>query len=377
MYELNLPMLKAEDPAAYKKLAEKGIMVAHHVTINGQTARPDIGIGYHATVKFFDPEKDHPEAIHEVARGLKFPVPDPETTGITPTTFKDRFGNDVYVLKLHGEHADAIKENNSKFSHMGHPTSYEFTPHISLDQHTWNSIVDSGAKTAKEAGIEFGHAQLKQGPKVLTTYKHGGTSAAAAQPERKLAASEAHESDLQKGLKQSVTAAAMASMIGLAAPTAANPSSEVPQQASYQSKYDSGKMLRTISQVESSGGKFTNHRMINGHPDGDQAFGKYGLMPNTIRETIHMNRDLKSKYGKAANLDGADLHHFMQDNPGLEDQIATKHLARLEHHFGKDPAKLGYAWLNGVAGTYKAVKENKDINSHWHVSKIKDAYGKQ
>ena len=505
MYEYhNLAMLKAENPAAYKKLAEEGIMVAHPVSIKGQSTRSDIGIGYHSTVKFFDPSKDHPEAIHDVARGLKMTPPDPHTTGITPSMFKDRFGNDVYVVKLHGEHADQIKENNSKFSHMGHPSTYNFTPHISVDKATWEHIVDSGAKTAHEAGIEFGHAQLKQGHKVLTTYKHGGTSAAAPQPERKLAASEkmsgeymakgqrgdwksegykishssqddrpdhkdpksnsffvdAHDSSgnragralfihhtdggifpasskvesdhqrkglasamyehaekvsgkvlrpesgtlgegqtnsavalwsqpnrpfgksedlqpLEKGLKQSVTAAAMASMIGLASPTAANPSSEVPQQASYQSKYDSGKMLRTISQVESSGGKFINHRMIGGKEDGDQAFGKYGLMPNTIRETIYMNRDLKSKYGKAANLDGADLHHFMQDNPGLEDQIAQKHLARLEHHFGKDPAALSYSWLEGIKGTYKAKKDNLDFKKHWHVKKALKAYGEQ
>lgn len=518
---VNLPMFKAEDPEAYKKLAEKGIMVAHPVSINGQASRPDIGIGYHATVKFFDPDKDHPSSVHDVARGLKFPVPDPETTGITPSTFKDRFGNDVHVIKLHGPHADQIKENNSKFSHMGYPANYEFSPHISVDRHTWEGIVDSGAKTAAEAGISFGPAQLRQGHKVITTYKHGSVTQLNA-PEKKLAASEketlkslnkaedyrdqhtapghddspmhdltsagtfpadiyshkavrfyghhgggamdtsavktihsargnpdakikiyravpnhagdkinagdwvsttpeyAHlhgvgrlgegnykvlshevpakhlfnhgdihewgyhphdakpiaknEQPLEKGFKNNLAAAAMAGVIGLASPNTAATSMRPPAQ--YENNYNSERMLRTIAQVESSGGKFTNHRMIGGKADGKEAFGKYGLMPDTIRETINMDRGLKNKYGKAERLKGPDLTHFMQDNPGLEDKIAERHLSRLEHHFGHDPAKLGFAWLEGINGTYKAEKEKKDIQDHWHVKKIRDAYGR-
>jgi hypothetical protein len=89
-----------------------------------------------------------------------------------------------------------------------------------------------------------------------------------------------------------------------------------------------------------------------------------------------MNPDLKHQHGKLASLHGDDVRRYMEDNPGLEDAIASKHLARLEHHFGKDPATLGYAWLNGVSGTYKAKKENKDINNHWHARKIRDAYSK-
>lgn len=378
MYEHhNLVILKSENPAAYKRLAEEGIMVAHPVSINGQDTRPDIGIGYHSTVKFFDPSKDHPTSIHDVARGLKMPIPDPHKTAIEPSTFKDRFGNDVYVVKLHGEHADQMRANNEKFSHMGFPVNYEFKPHISVDKNTWDRIVSSGAKTAHEAGISFGPAQLKQGYRVLTTYKHGAVPVAT-QENEPLAASEKMEGEqLSKGLKHMASAAAIAGVIGLAQPVKdATPAINTQQQSSA-NQYDSGKMLRAIASVESSGGKFTNHRMLNGHPDGDQAYGKYGLMPNTIRETIRMNRDLKSKYSKVQSLDGSDLKHFMQDNPGLEDKIAAKHLARLEHHFGKDPAKLGYSWLNGIQGTYKATKENKDIKNHWHVVKIKDAYGRE
>lgn len=373
MYEhQNLVLLKAENPEAYKKLAEQGIMVAHPVSIKGQFNRPDIGIPYHSTVKFFDPEKDTTTGIHDVARGLKFTPPDPQKTAIEPGVFKDRLGNDVYVVKLHGEHAEGIKENNAKFSHMGFPSTYEFTPHISVDKHTWDTIVDSGAKTAHEAGIDFGHAQLRQGHKILTTYKHGHPVKTSS--EDKLAASEIMPGEqLSKGLKQIASAAAIASVIGLATPT---PEAVPAVHLHQQSQYSRQKMLRTISSVESSGGKFANHRMLGGMHHGDTAFGKYGLTPIVIRETVRMNPELKHKYGKVQSLEGQDLKHFMQDNPGLEDKVADKHLARLEHHFGQDPAKIGYAWLEGITGTYKAGKENKDIQDHWHVKKIKAAYSK-
>jgi hypothetical protein len=380
MYDIHcLVMLKAENPAAYKKLAEEGMMLAHTVSIKGNSVRPDVGMPYHATVKVFDTAKDHQTGVHDVARKLKFTPPNPHETGIEPAMFKDRFGNDVYVVKLHGQHADQMKENNSKFSHMGFPTSYEFTPHVSVDKNTWDGIVDSGAKTAHEAGMEFGHAQLKQGHDTVTSYKHG-TVSHLPQQHKKLAASEVMVGEpLNKSLKSIATAATMAATLGLAVPTqTANPAVQHSQVEQQNSGYNSKKMLRTIATVESSGGKFMHHRQITGGVNaGETAYGKYGLTPVTIRETVRMNKDLKSKYGKVASLEGNDFKHFMQDNPGLEDNVAEKHLSRLEHHFGKDPAKIGYAWLEGIKGTYKADKEKKDIGSHWHVKKIKDAYKDQ
>ncbi len=373
-----LAMLKAENPEAYKKLAEKGMMIGHSVTIRGQTHRPDIDMPYHATVKLFNPDQDHATAVHDIARTLKFQPPSAEHTAIEPTMFKDRFGNDVYVLKLHGDHANQIKENNAKFSHMGFPSTYEFTPHVSVDRNTWNQIVDSGAKTAAEAGIEFGPAHLKQGDKTIATYRHG-TVHKFPQQEKKLAASEKYEGEpLQKSIKNTATAAMMAATLGVAVPAHnATPAIEHTKQEMQNNGYNSQKMLRTIASVESSGGKFMHHRQLGGMHQGESAYGKYGLTPIVIRETVKMNPDLKTKYGRAASLEGNDLKHFMQDNPGLEDKVAEKHLARLEHHFGKDPAKLGYAWLEGIKGTYKASKEPKVIDEHWHVKKIKDAYKEQ
>lgn len=189
---------------------------------------------------------------------------------------------------------------------------------------------------------------------------------------------------LEKGVKTAAAALGLAGSL-MASPlkhavhsnVTANPAPKAVAAAPKQSSYSHQEMLRTIASVESNNGKFENHKPLGGINAGDSAYGKYALTPNTIRETIGLNHDLKSKHGKALRLQGPELARYMSDNKGLEDTIADKHLARLEHHFGQNPSDLGYAWLQGIRGTYKAKKENKDINSHWHVKKINGAYGKQ
>lgn len=346
----NLPLLKAENPEAYKKLAERGVMVGFPVSIAGQTHRPDIKIPYHSTVKFFNPDKDTNEAIHGVASKLNLTPPNPKETHIEPGVLKDRAGNDVYVIKLHGKHADAITEHNSKFSHMGFPANFKYQPHISVDKGTWDKISQSGAKTAHEAGIDFGHAELRQGHSVVAKYGPKKTT------EDPLAASE----DMKKGLLHNVGIAA--GMTAALATGAAAPE--------HRSEYSSGKMLRAIASVESNSGQNQHHKVMG---SGESAFGKYGLTPNVIRETIHMTPDLKA-HKKAAALQGDNLKHYMQDNPGLEDAVAQHHLKRLEHHFGGNPSDIGYSWLNGITGTYKAKKSGKNVSEHWHAKKVKDAY---
>lgn len=421
-------LIKAEDPAGYAKLANEGVMIGYPVKINGQHRRPDNGVGYHSTVKFFDPAKDHPHSIHALARHLPLNPPDAKNTQIKFDTFKDRLGNDVHVASLHGNSANKIKEHNGKFAHMGFPAKFEYTPHISLDKDTWQKMKDSGAKTAHEAGIEFGHAELKRGPKTLKTYIHSHDSTEPVVPDEgdmtakmnvsktamgksedivgkkplmKPYVSEAqrrwahtssgkealggesgvHEWDeatkgkklpervskpLEKGALKS---AGMA--LGMAGALAAtpHPGSTVEQG----SGYDHHKMLDAISQVESSGGKNTNHKALS---NGEHAYGKYGLTTNTIHDTIKANPDLKAKHAKALALKGDTVHRYMHDNQGLEDTIADRHLTHLEGHFGNNLNELGTAWLNGVRGTNKAKQAGKDLSNHQYAKKIKENYGR-
>jgi len=429
----------SDDPKEYAKRANSGMMLGYPVRIGGQDTRPDNGVGYHSTIKVFNPEKDHPHKVHELAQHLPLNAPDAKNTQIEPTTFKDRNGNDVHVLKLKGNSAEKIKEHNAKFSHMGDPQPYEYNAHISLDKPTWDKIKSSGAQTAHEAGIEFGNAELKRGPKTIKTYHHAPDSAEPQFPDHgdftsrvnapktqksedihgkkplaKPFLSEAqrrwghtqagkealggnagvHEWDeatkgkklpervgkaepLEKGaIKNAGIALGMAGALagGAGHAGAADRSPASIQHTKPQApSYDHGKMLRTIAQVESNNGANTNHPVAS---NGELAFGKYGLMPGTIKDTIKGHKDLAAKHGKALALKGQQFQNYMHDNKGLEDVIADRHLSHMEHVLGKNPEHLGYGWLNGAQGTLNAIKQKKDIKNHWHVKKIRDAYGK-
>lgn len=163
---------KAEDPKAYAKMANEGMMLAYPVKINGKTHRPDTNTHYHSTIKVFNTEKDHPHTIHNLARNLPLNPPDAKNTQIEPGQFKGQNGVDHYVLKLKGNSAEKLQEHNGKFAHMGDPQPYNFQAHVTVDKPTWDQVKASGAKTAHEAGLHFGNAELKRGPKTLKTYHH-------------------------------------------------------------------------------------------------------------------------------------------------------------------------------------------------------------
>jgi hypothetical protein len=135
------------------------------------------------------------------------------------------------------------------------------------------------------------------------------------------------------------------------------------------------RILSSIMDVESSNGKNTKHKSmpLASLHRGESAYGNYGLMPLIIRETIKKNPSLKA-HAAAQNLTGDKMHEYMNKNPGLEKQIAEAHYDRLAKQFGDNPQKIGYAWLNGVAGTHKAIKENRPLDKHFYVKRILKAY---
>jgi hypothetical protein len=146
--------------------------------------------------------------------------------------------------------------------------------------------------------------------------------------------------------------------------------------ASQQAKADpfGEKMIRAISSVESNNGQNTKHKVMeNGLNRGSAAYGQYGLMPITARETARLNPEIHKKHPTLAALPNKDVAAYMDKNPGLEDEISQSHLKRLRKIFGDDPNKLAYAWIQGIQGAKDAIAQNKDIKSHWHVSKVRNA----
>ena len=362
---------KGEDEQKYKDRAKHGMDLMFPVTIKDRTHRPDINMPYHSTIKLFEPDKDKTEEVHNKASQLNLVPPNPSEVGIEPTTLKGRSGNIMHVLKLLGPHADVIRQHNKHFEGHGEPTPV-FDPHVTVDKDTWDAVVSSGAKTAADAGIQFHPAELRHRDRVLSKYPHkvekteemekGLKHVAAA-----MGVAGALAMNPKVGEKEPVQSSMMPS-ISQEAPAPQRKPASIPKAAATQ--YNHKKMLDTIAQVESAGGKLTHHKPTSQ----GTAYGKYGLMPNVIKETIHMHPDLRHKYGRAMALQGQDLHNYMRDNPGLEDAIADRHLQRLEHHFGQDHNKVGFAWNQGIRGTYHA--EPNKLNEHPYTKKISTFYSK-
>lgn len=191
-----------------------------------------------------------------------------------------------------------------------------------------------------------------------------------------------NKSELEKNMK-GIRAGLLSAALGVSSPSLADtPQAPKPNQVINHDQRapenNKNHVLNAISMVESSGGKNTEHERLPADSihQGERAYGSYGLTPLLIRETIGKHKDLARKYGHLKDLKGDQFHQQMGEHPELEKIIASRHYDRLARKFGHDPAKIGFAWLNGISGAMKAIKNNADINNHWHVQKIMDAYKK-
>lgn len=109
--------------------------------------------------------------------------------------------------------------------------------------------------------------------------------------------------------------------------------------------------LKTISQLESSGGKDMDHPEVReGIQAGTSAIGQYGLMPNTVKEIINKRRQNGSMTSQLQDLDGMNPHEmkaYIEANPEVEDELAQSLAMKvLRNHMG-DEDKAAFAWHQG------------------------------
>ena len=339
--------------SSYKEQAQKGCDVLFCVKIKGRATLVD-DIPLHMSLKIFGSPKEFDlDEMKAYVKEHDICSPDPKDLKFTPIIFTAEVSKlDYYMLKIEGL-PPKYKAMYDHYKDVGNVYK-NFMTHVTIDKVLYDDLKENGV-TADD--IEFGPLTLK----------HGANN-----PVHTFEKSE----KLDKGIKH------VAAALGVVGAMAGSPTKEAAPKAPDRAPasiqqapvYSSKRMLNSISAVESQKGKNTNHAPTK---TGESAIGKYGLMPDTIKDTIHMNPDLKTKYGKAMGLRGDDMRRYMQDNPDMEDTVAQKHVARLEHHFGQNPETIGYSWLNGVSGTYKAQKQKIDIKNHWHARKIRDAYDKE
>lgn len=103
--------------------------------------------------------------------------------------------------------------------------------------------------------------------------------------------------------------------------------------------------LNLISQIESSGGKDTDHPEVNtGIQAGSQAMGQYGLMPNTVKEMAKRSDDPAIK--PLMMMDQNELSEQMK-NKDLEYQVARQLADKVLSQQNGDEDMAAYAWNHG------------------------------
>jgi hypothetical protein len=167
-------LVKAED---YQSNARKGLMISFPATVNGNKYRPDMnGIHYHTTIRQFDPKDNSAESVHKQASMIELSPPKDET----PISFghlTGRDGSKHHVIFLHGDYENKAKEYRNKIQESSpKEETFEYKPHISVDQETWNELKFKNPKTVKEAGISFGDAEIHHGPEKKYSYDKLGKS---------------------------------------------------------------------------------------------------------------------------------------------------------------------------------------------------------
>lgn len=129
--------------------------------------------------------------------------------------------------------------------------------------------------------------------------------------------------------------------------------------------------LKNISQVESSGGKNYNHDLIQkGIHTGHKAIGRYGLMPNTVKEVLVRMKQkgtLTPDLQKLNDLDPVTLKDTLEKNPDLEDQIAETLADRVLDR-QQDEEKAAYSWHQGHNLSPDKIEE-KQYKDHDYVKK--------
>jgi hypothetical protein len=128
--------------------------------------------------------------------------------------------------------------------------------------------------------------------------------------------------------------------------------------------------LKTIRTVESNDGQNTKHALVTtGLNANSYAYGRYGLMPITIKETVRIFPKQFKHHKSIQNLTSQEVHEYMERHPGLEQKIAEAHYDRLAKIFGQKLHLISYAWFQGITKTKRDLKAGVDIKEHWHVSK--------
>lgn len=198
---------------------------------------------------------------------------------------------------------------------------------------------------------------------------------------------------LNKSWKKKLSAALLAAGVHAETPQSASSHKDevqAPKHANFHAPFGQHPMdhfLGTISQLESTGGKYTDHKPVNSEMHhGDSAMGTFAIMPRTAQNIVGMLKSPHSKlramlgpdhqdqeFIQAATGDSKDVAERFKANPALALRGArylATHLHAMQHG---DPVKASYAYRFGTNLSPEAITADKLKNSGY-VKKFKELY---
>ena len=135
------------------------------------------------------------------------------------------------------------------------------------------------------------------------------------------------------------------------------------------------KFLQKIEAIESSSGQNTNHPVVTAPnlQQGTSAIGRYGLMPNTVKELVNRRRIRGTASPDMMDLSQAPpevIKAKLEANPDLEDQFANDLANHVIRKQDGDEDKAAYSWLNGHNLTPDDITPDQ-LNSSDYVNKFR------
>lgn len=127
-------------------------------------------------------------------------------------------------------------------------------------------------------------------------------------------------------------------------------------------------------QLESSGGTdIPNKQIQSGIQAGSTAIGRYGLMPNTVKELVNRRRirgTSTPELQDLANMPPDQMKKYIEANPGLEDDLANELATKVITRQQGDPEKAAYSWNMGDNLKPEDITKD-DLNSSSYIQKFR------
>lgn len=171
---------------------------------------------------------------------------------------------------------------------------------------------------------------------------------------------------LHKGLKEAALGAAMLASVvptKMSMEPAPKPAAHVRVQQPGFGKKPEDHFLWAIQQIESTGGKNTNHKQITaGSMKGQTAMGRWGLLKPTVMDVLarhqtYQKGKLEEHLKPLLGMDRDQMDGYFKQNPDAEMHVARLLAKYVMNKQKGDLDRSAYSWLHGHYRTPESIQQ--------------------